>query len=268
MCNQLKILSAIAMFLLPLFCSGQDTTFSKTDSVSGSSHFDRIPEAGVERPKFSSYPGFSSRPRLLKEFVPVGWKVLDSVMSDLNGDNIPDLSLVLQYKDTVYEKMTGGWEWENTPRILLLLFKEKHENEYRLALQNNHIIPRAGSGKQGGDPFDGVHVKNNVLTIGGEMGGEYSFRYLNGDFYLISAWTNGIKSPVKQYSSHGAYNYDSFYYYKIDFLKSKVIIRKNLMNGEESKSGQKQMSIPKRSLFRLRNLNEFDERKIFKGFIK
>ena len=49
--------------------------------------------------------------------------------------------------------MPGNWEWENKPRTLVLMFKEKPQNNYKLALQNNYIITREGTGKQGGDPF-------------------------------------------------------------------------------------------------------------------
>jgi hypothetical protein len=254
--------SIITFFLIfKMLVYGQDTT-RKDYTVEY-----RQTESRIERPKFHTYPKQPTTAKTLQSFVPKGWKVLDSVFSDLNGDKIPDLSLVLQYKDTVNERMPGNWEWENTPRILLLLFKEKYNNVYKLRLQNNFIIPRAGTGKQGGDPFQGLVVKNNVLTIGGEMGEEYNFQFLNGDFFLISASSNG-RIPAKEQYSPETYNYDTFYYYQINFLKKNVIVRKYLMDGDNSKPMEKQIFLPKQSLLRLRDLKEFDERKIFKGLFK
>jgi hypothetical protein len=249
---------------LPVFAQDTATAASYGEDTSNA----RYTESRIHRPKFHAYPKLPAGSSALKDFIPVGWNVLDKVSKDLNGDKIPDLSMVLQYKDTVSELMPGNGEWENTPRILVLLFKEKENNGYRLALQNNHIIPRAGTGKQGGDPFEGLQVKNNVLTIGGDMGGEYSFRYINGDFYLVSAWTNGTKPTENQNSFDVSHNYDTFYYYKIDFLKSKATILKGLMDGGETQPREKTVSISKRPLLKLKNLTEFDEKKIFKGFIK
>ena len=266
--STMKALLAIALFLLGFSGFGQDTTNYRIDTTKVNSYPEIAGTTKVERPIFRTYPSFSRNPEPLNRFIPKNWKILDSVVSDLNGDKIPDLSLVLQHKDTVYEIRPGGWEWENTPRILLLLFKEKTNNLYRLSLQNNHIISRPGTGKQGGDPFDKLIVKNRILTLGGEMGGKYDFRFQDGNFYLISAWTNGRTRAKERYSADGAYNYDTFYYYKIDFLKSKVKIQKNLMNDDDRDLMEKEIYIRKRPLLRLKDIKEFDEKIIFKGFIK
>lgn len=265
--KKLSITTFLLLFTLLVY--GQDTTNVATPgtrpAVFHSSTGQR--ERTIERPKFHSYPKLPAVSKTVDNFIPKGWEILDSVLSDLNGDKVADLCLVIQYKDTVNEIMPGNWEWENRPRILVFLFKDKHSNGYKLALQNNHIIPRAGTGKQGGDPFDGLRVNNYVITIGGNMGGEYSFRFQNGDFFLISAWTNGRESPREQYSSDGTYNSDTFYYYKIDFLKGKVLSRKGLMDGQ-TQPEQKEVTLSRRPHIRLRNLKEFDERVIFKGFVE
>lgn len=220
----MKILLATAFFLLTsCFSSGQDTT-------SISNGYDAPLTMVAKKRPFTSYPKFSNTPKTLKNFIPAGWSVLDSVRGNLDGDRVPDLCIVLQYRDTVTELMPGGWEWENRPRILLLLFQDKTKGLYRLALQNNHIIPRAGEGKQGGDPFDGLKLKNSLLTLEGIMGGGYDFRFQNGEFYLVSAWTNGRK---RKWSGDGSLEQETFYYYRIDFLKSKATVRTSRMDGEE-----------------------------------
>jgi hypothetical protein len=254
----MKTLLLTAFFLLTSRLStGQDTT--------GTSNGYDAPRTVVDKLTFTDYPKLPTTPQSLKYFIPAGWNVLDSVRGDLDGDRVPDLCIVLQYRDRATDSRRERREWTETPRILLLLFKDKTKSLYRLALQNNHIIPRAGEGKQGSDPFDGLKLKNRVLTLDGTMGGEYDFRFRNGDFYLVSAWTNGIRGGVG--SGDGTFRDPTFYYYRIDFLKSKVTIRTSRMDGEEE-AKEKEVSIAQRRLLRLKDLKEFDERKIFRGFIK
>src|SRR5689334_9736714 len=92
----------ITSMLLTIFAYGQDTAKITTMDSVKRSDVDinyRQAESEVIRKKLNSYPKLSTTSKTLKDFIPTGWEVLDSVYSDLNSDRVADLSLVLQYKD-------------------------------------------------------------------------------------------------------------------------------------------------------------------------
>lgn len=215
------------------------------------------------RRSFPRYPILPAASKNLNDLSPLGWELLDSVYSDLNSDLTPDLAVVLQYKDTVNEVMPGNWEWENTPRILALFFKDNKSNEYKLQVQNNYIIPRAGTGKQGGDPFSGIKIDNNGITIDGMMGGKYTFKYLHNDFYLTNASITKIEAATNEYDKQGTYNYDTIRQYRLDFLRNEAYVEKTLMQ-QESKTRQLKYKLNKRPLISLKKLLELDELKLLK----
>jgi hypothetical protein len=137
-----------------------------------------------------------------ESFIPSGWELLQEAEGDLNGDNVPDIAMGIQY--TAGHIVTGDNGPVNAhPRILLVLFKDK--NRYHRAAQNDSlIIERTDPSLE--EPFQGLEITNRVLTVQfsffystgtWEMSAHsFKFRFQAGSFALIgkdysSFWRNG-----------------------------------------------------------------------------
>ena len=204
----------------------------------------------VKKTIFKSYPTLRKKITLKESFVPIGWKLIDSISGNLNGDKLTDLAMVIEHIEVVNEKLGQDLEWEANPRILLIWFKGEKE-DYSLVLQNNYILPRAGMGKQGGDPFEKLIIKNSTLTLNGVMGENFIFAFKNKTFYLVAAFAN--RMTVKGY----------FITYQMDFLKHKAKVETILGDGEKKRTFIKSVNLPSRRLLNLRTMKEFNIGKIF-----
>jgi len=148
---------------------------------------------GVTPGQSFSFPRFENHVLKLREVVPPGWGIKDSVTGDLNKDGRADAVLVLEYADTVTE-MRDGIENTGNPRILLILFKDSVTGGYIPVCQNNQIIVRKGEGGMVDDPYGGLEIKRNVLTVSIEYvrsGANYKFRWQAGDMFLIGFSSGG-----------------------------------------------------------------------------
>lgn len=129
-----------------------------------------------------------------KDFIPKGYDTLgwrtSIAVGDLNKDGVDDIVLVL--KDIEAEqKLDGGGL-----RPLVVLFKEK--DYYRLAAIAMYVVMCKDCGGAMGDPFVGVSIEKNTLTVyhyGGtawRWSVDTKFRYQNDDFYLIGKTKNSF----------------------------------------------------------------------------
>ncbi|RYY99552.1 MAG: hypothetical protein EOO11_04540 [Chitinophagaceae bacterium] len=260
------ITGSLCLLLVLLFsaASAQDSTaVAAFDSARASGDHGRDATPQRPYPLFRKYPQPVAGTRPLAAFIPRGWTLQQSTEGDLNGDGLRDLALVLQYRDTVLERWPGGFEWEGRPRVLRLLFRSGAG--YRMAFQHNYILGRAGTGKQGGDPLGKLAVARGELELRGPMGGAYYFRYINDDFYLVRAWTNGTRGGN---ASVDPATSDTFYYVHIDYCSGRVRTELNALDGEERPRSKSSRSIGRRPLLRLRDLFEFDERRLFRGLAR
>lgn len=91
----------------------------------------------------------------IKKFIPAGYEVRDSVSGDLNGDNIPDLVLVLQQKTPASD---------TADRPLLLLLGDSHHH-WSLAARNKDLIYPADIGGTLGDPYVQTTIDHGCVTI-------------------------------------------------------------------------------------------------------
>ena len=82
-----------------------------------------------------SYPIFKKTCRTLNDFIPFNWFLKDSTAGDLNGDNVPDLAIVAEYKDTIQEVRPDSSINKASPRILLILFKNTKTGLYDVSLR-------------------------------------------------------------------------------------------------------------------------------------
>jgi hypothetical protein len=137
------------------------------------------------------------------DFLPSGWKLIDSADSDLNKDSLPDRVLIIENTDQrnfVHNEGMGDDTLNVNPRILLVLFKDKKTNNYRLVVQNNAFIPPPNDTVSPclADPLaetEGITIKNGVLGLHFQYwlscgswftsNHDYLFRYQNKHFELI-----------------------------------------------------------------------------------
>ena len=142
-----------------------------------------------------SYPSFNKSVKTIDDLLTSDWTLKDSSAGDLNGDNIPDLVIVTEWKDTIEELRPDNTVNVGSPRILLIFFKNSKTGNFDLVLQHNTFIIRYGEGGMDPEAYGKVSIKNKVLDIfyslvHGEA--DYKFRYQQDDFYLIGAMNSGV----------------------------------------------------------------------------
>ncbi|MCU4317315.1 hypothetical protein [Acinetobacter bereziniae] len=140
----------------------------------------------------------------LQGFVPKGWKILGKAEGDLNGDQQPDLALIIENTDPKnivhhdsYDKNSENQRLNLNERKLLVLFKDD-QTYHQIA--SNDSLPRENSNEKKCliDPLIVDHspiIQNGLLKISLNFGFRceswevfnnlYSFRYQNQAFYLI-----------------------------------------------------------------------------------
>ncbi|MCB1177860.1 MAG: hypothetical protein KDK36_09800, partial [Leptospiraceae bacterium] len=95
------------------------------------------------------FPKFPKKAKSVKSFIPRGWKVHSKAVGDLNGDSLPDVALVLKYKNENRKK--------NSYRILLILLKEG--KKYKIFAKSKKAIMKLSEGGKTGDPFIGLNIE-------------------------------------------------------------------------------------------------------------
>ena len=92
----------------------------------------------------------------LAAFIPVGYTLLDSAISDLNKDGYKDVVLILKSKkeESFSEKL----------RPLLILHGDKNK-KYNLIARNDSVVLCQGCGGVFGDPYDNLVIKNNFFSV-------------------------------------------------------------------------------------------------------
>ncbi|MDZ4845680.1 MAG: hypothetical protein SH857_09040 [Chitinophagales bacterium] len=92
----------------------------------------------------------------LKELIPAGFSILDTVTGDLNHDGYPDYLLVL--------KNDAEQLAPDTARPLLILHGQQ-DGSCKAVARNDSIVLCFGCGGVMGDPYTGITVQNNSFTI-------------------------------------------------------------------------------------------------------
>jgi len=189
-----------------------------------------------------SYPSFNKSIKTIDNLLSSDWILKDSAAGDLNGDNLPDLVVVTQWKDTIEELRPDNTVNVGSPRILLIFFKNSKTGNFDLALQHNTFIIRYGEGGMDPEAYGKVSIKNKVLDIFYSLlrgHAEYKFRYQESDFYLIGATTGG--------ESGGQIDY-----WDINFLTKKAKHEWGDISDEKLKA--KWVNVPVQKLKKLKDL--------------
>ena len=141
------------------------------------------------------YPSFNKTINTMDDLLLSNWFLKDSAAGDLNGDNVPDLVAVVEWKDTIEELRPDKTVNLGSPRILLIFFKNSQTGTFDLVLQHNTFIIRYGEGGMDPEGYGKVSIKNKVLDIYYSLMhglADYKFRYQQNDFYLIGAMNSGV----------------------------------------------------------------------------
>jgi len=134
-------------------------------------------------------PTIKTAAKRINDFIPKGWKINYKIEGDLNKDKLIDFAAVIE-QNFKYE--VGS---EAAPeRILIIAFRQKDNNSYKLSIQSSKAILLANDGGVFGDPFyEGLSIKNGTLVLdfyGGSIdrwGLTYKFRYQNSGWFMIGA---------------------------------------------------------------------------------
>ncbi len=176
----------------------------------------------------------------LEGFVPTGWKIVQKLESDLDSDNSSETILILQgddqnlikeaslgdFNSTIRDKETDKLRFlaDNNPVMLAILTKEK--DGYKLAAQNNQIIPAfedswyrwnytvSAENKTLKVELDGK-ISSGIRDNFGETKRSFKFQFQNSQFVLVEAEeTYWFQSMLVSNSRKDSYK-------KYDFLRSK-----------------------------------------------
>ncbi len=146
-----------------------------------------------------TFPKLPPQTDKIENIIPKNWKLIDSAKGDLNNDQQVDLVLILEYQTPITEtRAYGNQEIElirefQKPRMMAIYFKNRQNNKYKLALQNQDFILRSEEGGKLGDPLKDIRIDNNKLTLSFEGGGDwrwklnYGFQFQGKNWILVNA---------------------------------------------------------------------------------
>lgn len=171
--------------------------------------------------------------------IPKNWRVIDSVRGDLNKDNHNDLVLILEHNTAVNEdRAYGNYEIElitetQKPRILAVYFKDAN-NKYRLSVQNNDFVLRSEEGGKMGDPFKGLRIDSNKLTLSFEGGNDWRWK-LNYEFEYVQKQWNLVTANNVYYHKDSGEMVDKQYDFVDRTIKTVVgsIFNRNISNATD-----------------------------------
>lgn len=156
-------------------CSEEKTNEKKVEEETPAA---MDPEPSPEKIIDFSFPEIITKSNLAADFIPEGWKILDSVTGDLNKDLIPDHAFIFEKKDSVWFVREDRMSYNDTlftkPRMLVILYRSNIG--FQLIAQNNFFIP-THDGAYMEDPYESMSIKRNIL--------QFDFHY----FYNMGSWS-------------------------------------------------------------------------------
>jgi hypothetical protein len=103
---------------------------------------------------------------LFSTFIPSEYELYDSIRGDLNGDNIPDMLLLLTNKRFARADSSQTIDF----RPLVILCKDKNGN-FMQAAMNSKVVLCSTCGDTMSDPYLRLTIKNGCFSV--EQGGSY-----------------------------------------------------------------------------------------------
>jgi hypothetical protein len=174
--------------------------------------------------------------------------ILTKTTGDLNNDHVNDLALVLETKDSIYEKreLASNEYTKGKGRILLVFLNQNGKQVVHT--QNNDFIVRAYESNYGSYIEPLLYIENNELIISNvyiRANQSYTFQFKNDDFFITSAQSSHI---------HG-YTYTNTIY---DFLNQKLITNTGLLCEEEENTSAVEFKATTKALSEFNAMYEWE----------
>jgi hypothetical protein len=150
---------------------------------------------------FFSVKAFSQCPQLpklkfkaktIQDFIPKGWYIMDSAKNDFNNDGLQDVALVIANTATETKE-----DFEHDCNRALAILQKTTEG-YLLNSYTNSGVLCKNCGGVFGDPYNGINLKDNILSIQ-HFGGSawrwsinYTFRFQKNTWQLIGLTYNSF----------------------------------------------------------------------------
>ncbi|RYY19481.1 MAG: hypothetical protein EOO04_21930 [Chitinophagaceae bacterium] len=188
------------------------------------------------------YPAINESGESLRDFVPIGWTILDSASGDLNKDGTIDAAIVIQHRDSVLSINSMLDSVLSQPRMLLIIFKNQAENTLVLAEQSNTFILQHDNPTMD-DPFQKIIINDGILTITFQQFYTIGSWYVTNALYRFRYQQSQLRLVGAEYSSlHRASNeYENYSY---NFLTNKRSYTKGINHKPGAKTTWKTLNIP------------------------
>ena len=184
------------------------------------------------------YPNFIGQNLNLVENNP-NWLILQKSSGDLNKDGMQDYALILESKDSVFEKRCSDcYVLKNKPRIILVFFNENGNQE--VIIQNNRFIARGDEGGMETYIEPELSVTDGLLNIFYQYtrsNQSYTFEFLNNQMEIVYAENNGVQSAAGKFTSD-----------KYIFKEGKIITETGHISHDDSKWETTKIDIKPKSL--------------------
>lgn len=188
----------------------------------------------------SVYPSFKNK-SFKDLLINDDWRILIKTEGFLNFDKTKDIAIVLESKDSIFEKRIENQPRKNIGRILLVLINDK------VLIQNNTFLARGDEG--GMSPYiePELEINNNQLKI--------YYQYLRSNIsYFFECKRKNLKltKAKSNYVQSATGNYE---FLKYDFINKLLHIE----TGNISEDGKIKNKIPIKLKNGLKKLSELKE---------
>ncbi len=177
------------------------------------------------------------------------WEILQKAAGDLNNDQLEDLSIILESKDSIFEKRCFDcYLLKNKPRIILVLLSENGNKIVNI--QNNKFIARGDEGGMTNYIEPELKIENHLLTISYQYtrsNQSYTFEFENNQMEIISAESNGVESASGNFENE-----------KFDFKKGEIISKTGNISQENDKTEIIKINIKPKSLSDFQEMYEWE----------
>lgn len=176
------------------------------------------------------------------------WEILRKAAGDLDNDQLEDLTIILESKDSIPEKRcTGCNSLKKKARIILVLLNKNGDKN--VIIQNNRFIARGDEGGMAYYIEPELEIENQLLTIFYQYtrsNQSYTFEFKNGQMVIISAESNGVESASGNFESD-----------KFDFIKGEILTKTGNVSQEADSTGIIKINIKPKSLSDFENMYEW-----------
>lgn len=201
----------LVIFLIIIFTSCSSNDKEEINTIDNKDKINKKQEYII---KFKNNYEILNSTKLIKkaktpnEFIPSDWELIDSIEVDFNKDELLDFIGVIEF--TKNNDNNENEFKDNYPRIFFTAIKTEN-GEYKLSLQDNHIIRSKYEGGVFGDPYLPIEFRDDSLIIeffGGsnsKWNEIYTIKYQLGDWNLTEFELTGSIGPYITYNYYDDY---------------------------------------------------------------